>query len=69
MHIYYVYELWMRLIYGKYEYGDPKVVLSVDGVLGLYIHMVQVKPRVTYVVIFLCLMMIDIYIMLIGDYA
>ena len=53
----------------KYEYSDPKVVLSVDGVMELYLHMIQVKPRVTYVVILLCLMMIDIYIRLIGDYS
>ena len=69
MYLYYGYELWKRLKYCKYEYGDPMVVLSVDGVMGLYLHMIQVKPRVTYVVILLCLMMIDIYIMLIGDYA
>ena len=56
-------------MYCKYEYGDPMVVLSVDGVMELYLHMIQVKPRVTYVVILLCLMMIDIYIRLIGDYS
>ena len=52
-------------MYDKYEYVEPKLVLSVDGVMELYLHMIQVKPRVTYVVILLCIMMIDIYIMLI----
>ena len=30
MPLHYVYELWIRQMYDKYEYGDPKVVLSVD---------------------------------------
>ena len=42
-------ELWIRQMYDKYEYGDPKVVLSVDRVMGLYLLMEQVQPRVTYV--------------------
>ena len=46
---FYVYELWIRQMYDKYEYGDPKVVLSVDRVMGLYLHIEQVQPRVTYV--------------------
>ena len=57
-------------MYDKYEYGHPNVVLSVDGVMGLYLHMTQVQPKVTYVVILLCVMMIDICIMtMIRDYA
>jgi len=26
---YYVYDLWIRLMYDKYEHGDSKVILSV----------------------------------------
>jgi len=40
----------MRLMYDKYEHGDPKVVLSVDRVMGLCLHMEQVQPRVTNVI-------------------
>lgn len=38
-------------MYDKYEHGNPKVVLSVGKVMGLYLHMVQGQPRVTYAVI------------------
>ena len=63
MFLYYVHELWMRSMYDKYEHVDPKVVFSVDQVMGLYLHMVKMQPRVTYVIILLYLMMIDICIM------
>ena len=36
-------------MYDKYEHGDPKVVFSVDRVMGLYLHIAQVQPMVTYV--------------------
>ena len=54
----------------KYEYSDPKVVLSVDGVMELYLHMAQLQPSVTYLIILLCLKIIDIFIMtMIGYYS
>ena len=40
-------------MYDKYEHGDLKVVLSVDMVIGRYLHMPIVQLRVTCVVILL----------------
>ena len=59
---YYVYDQWIRLMYDKYEHGDPKVVLSVNRVMGLCLHMAQVQPRVTYVITLLWCGDLDIWL-------
>ena len=50
MSLYYIYKLWMRLMYHKYEHCDPKVLLSVDRFMGLCLHMTHMQPRVTYLI-------------------